>query len=164
MKIKKTDLYLWLIIFALIGIDQLSKFCARSKLEPYHPVEVIPGFFNLTLVFNEGAAWGIFEGFRYGFIVLAILMVLFIAWKRSALFGESLLGKIVTVLLVGGIIGNAIDRFVSGKVTDFIDLWFGNYNFPCFNIADSFICIGVALYFILTFKTAASDAKLKVKS
>lgn len=143
-----------LIILAaiIILVDQLTKFFARNLLDLHIPVEVIPNFFNLTLVHNYGAAWGILQGFRFGFLILALGMSVAIVLKHRALFGVGRLAKVTASLLLGGIIGNAIDRAVFGYVIDFIDLWHGTYHFPCFNIADSAICIGVALYFIISFK------------
>jgi signal peptidase II len=136
----------------IILADQLTKFFARDLLDLHIPVEVIPNFFNLTLVHNYGAAWGILQGFRIGFLILALAMSAVILVKHRAIFGIGKLAKCTTALLLGGIIGNAIDRAVFGYVTDFIDLWHGSYHFPCFNIADSAICIGVALYFIISLK------------
>lgn len=136
----------------IILADQITKFFARDLLDLHIPVEVIPNFFNLTLVHNYGAAWGILQGFRIGFLILALAMSAVILAKHRAIFGIGKLAKCTAALLLGGIIGNAIDRAVFGYVTDFIDLWHGSYHFPCFNIADSAICIGVALYFIISLK------------
>lgn len=136
----------------IILADQITKFFARDLLDLHIPVEVIPNFFNLTLVHNYGAAWGILQGFRIGFLILALAMTAVILVKHRVIFGIGKLAKCTAALLLGGIIGNAIDRAVFGYVTDFIDLWHGSYHFPCFNIADSAICIGVALYFIISLK------------
>ena len=136
----------------LVALDQLTKFAARHFLAPGMSREVIPGFFNLTLVFNQGAAWGMLAGFRIGFVLLAIAMIAFIALRRRQIFGDGALGQAAAALLAGGIVGNAIDRAYCGRVTDFIDLWHGTYHFPCFNVADSAICVGVAIYFLASFR------------
>jgi signal peptidase II len=133
----------------VVAADQAAKAAARATLSHGSPVEVVPGLFNLTLVFNEGAAWGMFGGFRFFFIALAIAMLAMMNFRRRQLFGCGRLGAAAFALLEGGIVGNVIDRVAAGRVTDFIDLYHGTWHFPCFNIADSAICIGVALYFIL---------------
>ena len=142
-------------VAAVVVLDQVAKQLARSLLARGQPVEVIPGFFNLTLVFNQGAAWGMLSGFRYGFIALALAMLAFIALRHDAIFGTGRLGAAASILLCGGIVGNLIDRIAAGRVTDFLDFWHGSYHFPCFNIADSAICIGVALFFLVSFSGAS---------
>ena len=139
---------------AVVAADQATKCAARSLLLPGRPVEVIPGFFNLTLVFNRGAAWGMLPGFRIFFVALAAGMLAFLglSFRRGRLFSEGLLSRVAGSLLAGGVCGNAIDRALTGEVTDFIDLWHASYHFPCFNVADSAICIGIALYFLATLR------------
>ena len=139
----------------VVAIDQATKFAARRFLTG-GSVPVIPGFFNLSLVFNRGAAWGMMQGFRYGFLVLAAAMVGFLAFRWRQVAGPGRLAALSSALLIGGIVGNAVDRAVFGCVTDFIDLWHGAYHFPCFNVADSAICIGVALYFLVSLSTTRS--------
>lgn len=146
------------VALAVVAADQATKFAARRMLTG-GSVPVIPGFFNLSLVFNRGAAWGMMQGFRYGFLVLAAAMVGFLAVRWRQVAGPGRLAALSSALLMGGIVGNAIDRAVFGCVTDFIDLWHGTYHFPCFNVADSAICIGVALYFVAGFLSAHRDAK-----
>lgn len=144
----RTGLFAALWAAGVVVADQAAKFLARHFLTYGEPREIIPGFFNLALVFNRGAAWGMMAGFRFFFVALAIAMLALIAFKWRVLFNGAL-GRVSGILLSGGILGNAIDRAVFGYVTDFIDLWHGTYHFPCFNIADSAICIGVALYFFV---------------
>lgn len=134
-------------VTAVVALDQITKHLARTMLTRGASVEVIPGFFNLTLVFNQGAAWGMLSGFRYGFIALALAMLVLVALRHDAIFGECRLGALSSALLCGGIVGNLIDRIISGRVTDFLDFWHGSYHFPCFNVADSAISVGVALFF-----------------
>lgn len=135
---------------AVVAIDQLTKWYARASLAPGESVPVIPGLFSFTLVFNEGAAWGMLAGFRYGFIALAAAMLAIVAVRRERIFGPGLAGSVSAVLLCGGIAGNLVDRVVAGRVTDFIHVWHGNWHFPCFNVADSAITVGVALLFIMS--------------
>jgi len=135
---------------AVVALDQLAKWYARASLAPGESVPVIPGLFSFTLVFNEGAAWGMLAGFRYGFIALAFAMLILIAVRRERIFGQGRAGFVSSVLLCGGIAGNLVDRIVAGRVTDFIHVWHGNWHFPCFNVADSAITVGVALLFIMS--------------
>lgn len=137
---------------AIVALDQATKSLARSMLESGRPVEVIRGFFSFSLVFNYGAAWGMLGGFRILFIVLAAAMLAFMNFRRRGLFGDSAMGLAAFALLEGGIVGNVIDRVFAGRVTDFLDFNFGSWHFPCFNVADSAICIGVALFFLLSLK------------
>ena len=136
---------------AVVALDQIAKHLARTLLTRGSPVEVIPGFFNLTLVFNQGAAWGMLAGFRYGFIALAFAMLALVVFRHDAIFGKGRLGAVSSTLLCGGIVGNLIDRIATGRVTDFLDFWHGSYHFPCFNVADSAISVGIALFFVASF-------------
>lgn len=138
---------------AIVAADQLAKHWARATLAPGAPMDIIPGLFSLTLVFNEGAAWGMMQGFRYGFIALAVAMLGFLLVRHERVFGEGAWGAATSALLCGGIAGNLIDRLVAGRVTDFLDFHGGAWHFPCFNVADSAICVGVALFFILSLRT-----------
>ena len=147
---RKTALRLAGAVLVVVA-DQLTKHLARTCLASGSPVAVIPGFFNFALVFNEGAAWGMMQGFRYGFVILAVAMLAFLAMRHEALFGASKVGGVAAALLCGGIVGNLIDRVLAGRVTDFLDFHYGAWHFPCFNVADSAICIGVALFFLISF-------------
>lgn len=135
-------------VWAVVLADQAAKAAARAFLEPGTPVGVVAGLFNLTLVFNDGAAWGMLGGFRVLFIILAAAMLLLCNARRRSVFGDSRPGIAAFILLEGGIIGNVIDRISAGRVTDFLDFYHGTWHFPCFNVADAAICIGVAIYFL----------------
>lgn len=141
----------------VVAADQATKAAARSLLQQGSPVEIVPGMLNLTLVFNEGAAWGMLGGFRVLFVILALAMLALmnVRWRR--LFCGSRLGTVSFALLEGGIVGNVIDRLLAGRVTDFLDFYHGAWHFPCFNIADSAICIGVALFFLHSSKAPGGN-------
>lgn len=145
----------------VVAVDQAAKGLARALLAPGETISVIPGLFGFTLVFNDGAAWGMMAGFRYGFIVLAVAMLAVIAAHHRQIFGPGRLGAVSSALLSGGIVGNLVDRLLMGRVTDFLHFWHGSWHFPCFNVADSAICIGVALLLFASVDTgdgAAADA------
>jgi signal peptidase II len=147
--------YRWLLALAagVLVLDQATKawICARLPYPTYGPprhIAVIDDFFNLVNVGNTGAAWSLFSG-RSTFLALlavATLIAIF-AWRRQ--LGLRLWPVQVSFgLLCGGIAGNLVDRLVHGHVIDFLDFHFGSYIYPTFNVADSGICVGVAIYLL----------------
>ena len=138
----------WLWLSALVVIlDQFSKFFAERLLVLYAPVPVLP-FFKFTLAYNPGASFGFLSqagGWqRWFFIVLALIIsTILIVWLRR-LEGERLTALSLSLIL-GGAIGNVIDRLWHGHVIDFIDLHYAGYHWPVFNLADSAITVGALL-------------------
>ena len=129
-----------IIVFIILTLDQLTKFLASKNLELNNPLPIIKGVFNLTLVYNRGAAFGIFKNQFYLFILSSIAAVILIYSvlkknKRNNLYTFSL------SLILGGALGNLIDRIFLGYVVDFLDfrIW------PVFNFADSAITLGALL-------------------
>jgi signal peptidase II len=118
-------------------------------------IEVIPGFFNLVHVVNTGAAWSILAGRGPLLSLLAVAALAAIFFLRRAIELRRPVTQIAFGLLCGGIAGNLADRIARGHVIDFFDFHFGNYAYPAFNIADSGICVGVAMYVLITFLTRA---------
>ncbi len=146
--------YRWLLLLAAVifVLDQLSKAWIATRV-PYDPsgsgagaITVIDGFFYLYDVGNTGAAWSMFSG---GSVILAGLaaatLVAIGLWRRALGLREPAT-QVSFGLLCGGIAGNLADRLRLGHVTDFISLHFGGYAYPTFNVADSGICVGIALY------------------
>lgn len=139
---------------AVFVLDQLTKWlvAARFEFNPRHlhgngvDRPVIDGFFYLIHVGNTGAAWSMFAGQGVLLAALAVLTLAGIYFWRHALGLRGTAAQVSFGLLCGGIVGNLIDRLLHGHVIDFIDLHFGNYIYPTFNIADSGICVGVLLY------------------
>jgi signal peptidase II len=130
----------------VVVADRLTKVMAVSHLSDGSVQPVIPGVVDFLLVYNRGAAWGILEGGRLFFVLGALLacalVVLFVMFTKR----HSTLGVLALGLFIGGAIGNAIDRALSGEVVDFIHLLF--IEFPLFNVADSSITIGVVFLFL----------------
>lgn len=140
------------IALAVILLDQISKLLIIHRLPlgsygPGHDIVIIPGFFHLVHVGNTGAAWSLLAGKSLWLAVAAIATLCAIFVWRRALGLRHRTAQIAFGLLCGGIIGNLVDRLQHGHVVDFLDFHFGSYVYPTFNIADSCICIGVALYF-----------------
>lgn len=128
-------------------LDQLSKWSALSNLQLGVPEPVLP-FLNWLLLFNPGAAFSFLaqgSGWqRWFFTILGILASVYIIY----LLRKSLEDKLLCValsLILGGALGNVIDRIMYGAVVDFIDLHYANWHWPAFNVADSAICVGAAL-------------------
>jgi signal peptidase II len=151
---------LWIIATIVFVADQVTKEMIAARLPygsfgPGRQIEIIPGFFNLVHVGNTGAAWSMFSGKSLGLALVAVgaLIAIFI-WRRS--LGLHYRGVQPTFgLLCGGILGNLVDRVRHGHVIDFLDVHFGNYIYPTFNVADSAICVGVFWYVLWSLRQPA---------
>jgi signal peptidase II len=142
--------WLWGFAVAAFGLDQLTKFwvTARFPLHSHHvhDATVVPGFFYLIHVGNTGAAWSMFTGQSTLLALIALGTLLAIFFWRKQLSLRDPFAQVCFGLLCGGTLGNLIDRLLHNHVTDFIDLHFGSYIYPTFNIADSAIFLGVIGY------------------
>lgn len=137
-----------LLGLAVLVLDQLTKQCIRTAFVYGESQPVIEGLFNLVYVRNDGAAWNLLSGHSIILILIsAVVLVLLVIYRRSFL-QEQFLHKILLGLMIGGIVGNLIDRIRFGWVTDFLDFHIGTHHWPAFNVADSSICIAVGLYII----------------
>jgi signal peptidase II len=141
------------IVAAVVLGDQLTKLWILNSFSLYESLEIIPGFFSLTYLTNKGAAFGFLAGQtgawrHYLFLMLGAvaLVVIVIAWSRMR--HAHRLYSIGLPLIGGGALGNLIDRVRYGSVVDFLDVYIGVHHWPAFNVADSAISIGVALFFI----------------
>ena len=140
----------WLAVSAgVIVIDQITKAIVVGKLEPYVPHEVVPGLFNWTLAYNTGAAFSFLAdqpGWqRWLFTILAIgVTVALTIWLRTTRRSDWKTALPVS-LVIGGALGNLIDRVRAGTVTDFIQVYYRDWVFPSFNVADSAISVGAVL-------------------
>ena len=144
----KRFLILFAVVANLVLADAVTKELAAGYLKGSAAVSVIPGLFNLAYVENRGCAWGMFQGQVWPLAVFGILALAFLIWKRKSVFGSGRLLALAEPLLYAGIIGNVIDRLFRGYVVDMFDFHWGIHHFPCFNVADSLICIAVGLMLI----------------
>ena len=139
----------FLVVFAavanLVLVDAVTKELAAGYLKGSAAVSVIPALFDLAYVENRGCAWGMFQGQVWPLAVFGLVALAFLIWKRKSVFGANRLSLIAEPLLYAGIIGNVIDRLFRGHVIDMFDFHWGIHHFPCFNVADSLICISVGL-------------------
>lgn len=146
--------WLWLSLVVVV-LDQVTKFLASGALILHEPVAVLP-FFNLTLMHNTGAAFSFLHDAsgwqRWFFAVLALVVsVALVLWLRRLQPQERWLAVALTLVL-GGAVGNLVDRLMYGHVVDFIQLYYKDWYYPAFNIADSAITVGAVMLVIDTFK------------
>jgi signal peptidase II len=153
----------WLALSALIVIiDQLTKYAVSRSFALYQSVEVTP-FFNLVLVHNRGAAFSFLSdagGWQRGFfIAIALVASVWIAWLLRKHRGQTLF-CLALALILGGAIGNVIDRVLFGAVVDFLDFHALGFHWPAFNVADMGISCGAVLLIwdALTAKSSAQTA------
>ncbi len=134
----------------VVALDQISKAMVLAHLSRVYSLKVIDGFFSLTLVLNPGVAFGLFSHSPAAWKVIALLLlsgITVIALSGYYFFGKELSRPMSTAfcLIVGGALGNMIDRFRFSKVIDFLDFYWKNYHWPAFNLADAAITLGVLL-------------------
>jgi len=135
----------------IIGLDQLTKWIVVQKMELYEQIPIIENFFYFTSHRNSGAAWGILEGKMSLFYIITVIVAIgIIYYMEKYARGHKLLSLSLSFLL-GGAIGNFIDRILHQEVVDFLDFYIFSYNYPIFNLADSFLVVGVILMIIATF-------------
>ncbi len=151
-------LWVLIIVFAVI-LDQVTKYLARVYLKPVGSIQLIPNVFHFTYVENRGAAFGILQNQRWFFILITIIVVLAIVYYMFTHYNDSLLLNIALSMILGGAIGNLIDRIRFGYVVDLFHFILIDY--PVFNIADSFVVVGTILlaYYIL-FITGSKECQL----
>jgi signal peptidase II len=143
-----------LIALGVIALDQITKLIIVNVL-PNSNIEktVIPGFFKLVHWENTGAAWSLFRGSNAVLAAVALIALVILYFSRHHFDARTLIGQIAFGLICGGIVGNLIDRIRVKSVIDFLYFYLGDWGFPAFNVADSAICTGVALVFLLTWRS-----------
>lgn len=153
-KLPKPNALAWLIVSVLvIALDQITKAVVRQTLVPYMPREVIPHVLNWTLAFNRGAAFSFLAGssgwqtWLFGLLAIAVSigLIVWLARIRRSDWRSAL----PIALIIGGALGNLIDRLVHGRVTDFIEVYWHTWSWPTFNVADSAISVGAVLLIAL---------------
>ena len=145
--------WLWVSVVVLI-LDQCTKLLADALLSAHQSVELLP-FLALRKAYNYGAAFSFLSDAsgwqRWFFIILALVVIgILLAWLRR-LPATDMGARVALVLILGGAAGNVIDRLVYGYVIDFIDVFYGSWHWPTFNIADSAISVGAFLLILDAF-------------
>jgi signal peptidase II len=149
-------------VVTILVLDQLTKFIVDRTMSLHESIPIIDGFFSLTYVRNTGAAFGIFSGahenFRLPFLILVSVLALgFVVVMLKRLRDEEK-GLITALsLIIGGAIGNLIDRVLYGEVIDFLDFYWSHYHWPAFNVADSCITIGVLITLFYLIRAKGED-------
>lgn len=142
----------WIAIVVLV-LDQWTKWLAVAHLTR-GPIEVMP-FFNLTLAYNSGAAFGFLSGAsgwqNLFFVIVAFVVSIVILFMIKRLGANDVQVAVALMLILGGAAGNVIDRIMHGYVVDFVDLYFGSWHFWTFNIADAAITVGAVLLVLDSF-------------
>lgn len=137
-----------LLAVAAVALDQATKLAVLATFQDFERVNVIPAFFDLTLVYNPGAAFSFLAdqgGWqKYFFLALALVISGYL-WRAIVNNDFARWGKIGAAMIIGGAIGNVIDRLAYGHVVDFLLFYWQDWYYPAFNIADSFICVGAVL-------------------
>ena len=148
------------IVAVIVVVDQVTKWWVHRTMALHESVPIVDGFFNLTYVRNVGAAFGLFGDLpaairlpllllvSVGAIVLLVLLLRSLGPDQPGL-------RLALSAVVGGAIGNLIDRVRAGEVVDFFDVYWGQYHWPAFNVADSCISVGVVVMLILSFRQRA---------
>lgn len=154
--------FIFIISIALIGLDQYVKYIVINSLEMLKSIKIINNFFYLTYVENDGAAFSIFSGYKWFFIIIALLAI---AILIKYIIMDKKIYKIDVLaysLVLSGIIGNLIDRIYVGRVIDYLDFYIFGYDFAIFNLADTFLVIGAFL--ILYNLIVKGDSNEKINS
>lgn len=133
-------------IFFLIDIS--SKYIISKIVTLGNSIDIIKDFLRISYVKNTGAAFSILDGNTLLVTIIGIVIIIMIIWYLYKNKVNKMIDKIGYSLILGGSIGNLFDRVCYGYVRDFIDIQIGEYNYPIFNLADSFIVIGVILLLI----------------
>ncbi len=138
------------IIVGVLILDQLTKLLVRSEIALHDSIEIVPGFLNLVHVRNTGAAFGFLNAVDLGFKQLLMTVIALVALAAIGIFASRVgsretLTRAGLALILGGAVGNLIDRATAGYVIDFVDVYWRTYHFWAFNVADSAITVGACL-------------------
>jgi len=138
---------------SVVVVDQVTKWIILDRLDLYHAIPVVPGFFNITHVQNPGGAFGflaqqspLIRGIV--FLLMSFLAVCLIFWFYRKTPPTHRFLAVGFALIFGGAIGNLIDRVRFGRVVDFLDFYLAGWHWPAFNVADSAITIGIAIFLL----------------
>jgi signal peptidase II len=146
-------------------LDRVTKIIVRSEVPKGENIPVIKNFFYITYHENLGAAWGILQNQRITFIVVTSIMTIILFYVLARSYNRTL--KLALSIIISGAIGNLIDRCIlNGGVPDFLNFYFGTYNFPTFNVADSLVTCGsilLAVYLIFMYKQGDVNIRILKK-
>lgn len=138
------------IALTVVVLDQWTKSLVRGRLELHDSIDVVSGWLSLTRVHNTGAAFGMLNAADFPFKTVVLMLIAGtalagVAWYAASLPDENKIARAGIAGVLGGAIGNLIDRATAGYVLDFVDAYWGTWHFWAFNIADAAISVGVVL-------------------
>jgi signal peptidase II len=138
---------LWSIVIAAVALalDQLTKWIVMTRMAELQEIPIIPGFFSLQFVYNPGAAFGMLAHQRWFFVLVTLAAVGAILYYLRRMTDRHWVATLALGLLLGGALGNLVDRVRFSKVVDFLLFYWRDYYFPNFNVADICITVGVGL-------------------
>lgn len=136
-----------LAVVLLTLLDLGTKWQISANFRIGQSLKLIPGFFNLTLVHNTGAAFGLGNRWpMWGFVIISLVAIGLVGFLLTKMDPSEKLSRAGMVLITSGAIGNLVDRIRFGYVVDFLDVYIGKHHWPAFNVADSYITIGACLF------------------
>ncbi|MCK1992550.1 signal peptidase II [Peribacillus muralis] len=144
-------MFYYLIALLVIALDQLTKWMIVKKMEYGESIEIIENLLYITSHRNRGAAWGILQGQMWFFYIITIAVIIGLVYYIQKMAKQSRLLGVALGLMLGGAIGNFIDRVARQEVVDFVHTYIFSYSFPVFNVADASLSIGVGLLVIHMF-------------
>jgi signal peptidase II len=151
------SIYLVLVAILVILADQASKILVEKRMELGQSIPIVTDFFRLTFVRNAGGAFGISLGGEWFYFVASIVAIVFILlyFRRMSAMGAGPRGSLAMIL--GGALGNLVDRLRCGTVTDFLDFGIGRLRWPVFNLADAAVTVGVVVFLLSLLQKKAED-------
>ena len=152
------------LALSIFALDQFTKWLVLNSIYEGEEKTIVPGFFNLAHRANTGAAWSLFTGNNTLLATIALIALIALFLARRHFHSHSLTGQLALGLIFGGIIGNLTDRLLPGRhaVVDFLHFYLQRrgssepLDFPAFNVADSAICTGVALIFLINWRNESA--------
>lgn len=140
-------------VAVVVVLDQLTKALVRGRFALHESLEVVPGWLSLTRVHNTGAAFGMLNDVDFPFKSVVVMLVALgalagVAWYSASLPADNRIARLGIAAVLGGAVGNLIDRAAAGYVLDFVDAYWNDWHFWAFNVADAAITVGVALMLV----------------
>ncbi|RYG74097.1 lipoprotein signal peptidase [Lentibacillus lipolyticus] len=154
----------YILALVVITIDQLTKWIVVQTMAIGEQITLIEDFFYLTSHRNSGAAWGILQGQMAFFYIITVIVIIGIIYYMQKYATESKLLAVALSLILGGAIGNFIDRLFRKEVVDFFDFIIFGYDYPIFNIADAALVVGVMLVIVTTILDERKEKRQNDKS
>ena len=151
------SMYLVLVAILVIFADQASKILVEKRMEVGQSIPIVADFFRLTFVRNAGGAFGISLGGEWFYLVASIVAIVFIFlyFRRMSAMGAG--PQISLAMILGGALGNLVDRLRYGTVTDFLDFGIGRLRWPVFNLADAAVTVGIVVFLLSLLLKKAED-------